>query len=109
MRSPHPGHLLVPPLVDNGLAGVAGAASGSLLPNADRPFSRPSGQLPRRCQPRSRALRVPAGPPAAALDPDRASRVGDHAAPWGGWSEPVRPRGAHREPRFRRNQGPDRD
>jgi hypothetical protein len=107
MRSLHRTHLFAPARLDNGLAGVAGAVSGSLLPDADRPFSRPSGELPRRCRSRSRALRVPAGPPAAALDPDRASRVGVHAAPWGGWSGAARPRATHRQPRFRRNQGPD--
>jgi hypothetical protein len=51
----------------NGLAGGAGAASGTLHPDADRPFSRPPGPIPRRARGASRALRVPAGPPAAAL------------------------------------------
>src|SRR6266542_1937097 len=52
----------------NGLAGSAGAAPGSLHPDADRPLPRPPGQIPRRCRGASRALRVPARPPAAALD-----------------------------------------
>ncbi len=60
----------LPPGEPNGLAGSAGAASGTLHPDADRPCSRPPGQIPRCCRAASRALRVPAGPPAAALDPD---------------------------------------
>jgi hypothetical protein len=92
MRTTHPDHLFVPGRIGNGLAGGAGAASGSLLPDADRPFSRPSGQLPRRHRHRSRALRVPAGPPAAALDQGRAPRGGRHAAPRGGWRRAAQPR-----------------
>ena len=58
----------------DGLAGGAGAASGTLHPDADRPCSRPPGRIPRRCRAVSRALRVPAGPPAAALAPARGPR-----------------------------------
>jgi hypothetical protein len=68
----------------NGLAAGGGAAAGSLHPAADRPFSQPPGPIPRRCRAASRALRVPAGPPAAALDP----------GPGGAGRRPRRPPGA---------------
>jgi hypothetical protein len=57
------------PADGNGLAGGAGAAAGPLPPAADRPFSQPPGRIPRRSRAAARALRVPAGPPAAALEP----------------------------------------
>jgi hypothetical protein len=57
------------PPAGNGLAGGAGATSGPLPPAADRPCSQPPGHIPRHHRAASRALRVPAGPPAAALDP----------------------------------------
>ncbi len=52
----------------NGLAGGAGAASGTLHPDADRPCSRPPGRIPRRSPSPIRALRGPSDRPAAALD-----------------------------------------
>jgi hypothetical protein len=79
----------------------------ALHPNADRPCSRPPGRIPRHHRAASQALRVPAGPPAAALDPGpggtgrRPRRPpGRPAAGRPAASTPRRP-----APRFRRNQG----
>jgi hypothetical protein len=95
------------PPAGNGLAGGAGATSGPLPPAADRPCSQPPGHIPRHHRAASRALCVPAGPPAAALDPGpggtgrRPRRLpGRPAAGRPAASTPRRP-----APRFRRNQG----
>jgi len=57
------------PPAGNGLAGGAGATSGPLPLAADRPCSQPPGHGPRHHRAAARALCVPPGLPAAALDP----------------------------------------
>ena len=92
----------------NGLADAAGAAPGTLHPDADRPFSRQAGQIPRRHRAASRALRatalrVPAGPPAAALDPTPGG-AGRRPRRPPGRLEPSRPAATTTHRRFRRNR-----
>jgi hypothetical protein len=74
----------------NGLA--CGAAAGPLHPAADRPLSRPCGQIPRRSVAASRALRGPSDRPAAALDPTAAAAGCAYAPPLGGRQHAARPR-----------------
>ena len=95
------------PPAGNGLAGGAGATSGPLPLAADRPCSQPPGHGPRHHRAAARALCVPPGLPAAALDPGpggagrRPRRPpGRPAAGRPAASTPPRP-----TPRFRRNQG----
>jgi len=110
MRTPHsalPAAVRTPHR--NGLAGAAGAAPGTLHPDADRPFSRQAGQIPRRHRAASRALRatalrVPAGPPAAALDPTPGG-AGRRPRRPPGRPEPSRPAAStSTQRRFRRNR-----
>jgi len=87
----------------NGLADGAGAASGPLHPDADRPLSRPPGRSHVAPGPGQGRFCVPAGPPVAALDPGPGGAGWRPRRPWGGRGQAGWPR-APASGWFRRNR-----